>query len=175
MLLANDGSWLFVGVHKCASKSMYTALRPLSTIAGNWGDAAPERLAPVHFAICRDPYERAKSIYYQLLLQGDDQVLKQRMADAGYDWQRVDEAIAFIEQYSEKHPLFRTQSHYDSAGIVDVWVPLNNLQAGVEAIVGPVTIPNLNESPETGLNIVGKSKQVVDRYYAGDMRFVGNG
>ena len=77
MILHKD--WLFFSTMKCATNTLYELLPKVGGVQKWSVDNNPgfhprpvERMADVHFTVCRNPYDRAVSIWASTCLRGGD-------------------------------------------------------------------------------------------------------
>lgn len=161
MILANDESWLFVSTMKCATNTLYEALAHLGkrvqagqmgAVGGASHPVPTERLAPRHWTVCRNPYDRAVSIWASTALrdEGDKYWVREVMEERGADWKNFAHFVEFCLLRKPKpriRNLFEPQHLWHDTFIHDTVVRFENLRSEVEGLVGPLEhFPRKNTS-----------------------------
>lgn len=148
-MIRGDG-WLFVSTMKCATNTMYSVL-PGEKIGQGFHPRPQERLEPIHFTICRNPYDRAVSIWAATCFREDDRHQAQaRIRDMGGDPENFTDFCRYCLsesfEWSWNDWLFRNQSEWHLGAVLDRIIPIENLKA-VEEIVGELPdLPTENKS-----------------------------
>jgi hypothetical protein len=138
-----NGEWLFVSTRKCATNSMYEAL-PGKRIEGFHG-IPDTRLAPIHWTIVRNPYDRALSIWGSTCNRpGDKYGAKFRLGD-DLSFKNFAKRILAVKSFHK--PIFANMSFHHDLFMLDDYVQIENLNEGVKRITGlDINIPHLNTS-----------------------------
>ena len=138
-----NGEWLFVSTRKCATNSMYKAL-PGKRIEGFHG-IPDTRLAPIHWTVVRNPYDRALSIWGSTCNRpGDKYGAKFRLGD-DLSFKNFAKRILAVKGYDKA--IYRNMSWYHKAYLLDDFAKIENLNEDVKRITGlDIKIPQLNTS-----------------------------
>ena len=146
MIISQD--WLFVSTMKCATNTMYEALP--GQRKGKGVHPRPKgRLRPVHFTVCRNPYDRAVSIWASTCLREKDRYNAiKRIQSQGGDYTNFDDFCRYCltsYHWTWNQWLFRNQTDWHP--VIDRFVHIENLKEETEAIVGEIPkLPTINKS-----------------------------
>lgn len=152
MIIANDKSWLFISTMKCATMSMYNCLPKIGgkKIGNGWHNRTDKRLAKFHFTICRNPYDRAVSIWFSTCMRDKDRygarsLIKSNGGDYTNfkDFARIKLATAEKADY-----LFTSQSNWHNGLLIDKYLKLENLKTELNSIGISIDVPKLNYSED---------------------------
>ena len=171
-MIINKEKWLFVSTMKCATNTLYELLKR-KEFGGKWGGgnnfhAIPtakshpfpdmKRLAPLHFSACRNPYDRAVSIWASTCLRGENhdryepfRYITDKGGNPAHFADFVHLVLVDPDRPTFRVPwLYRNQSDWQDQFLVDAVVQTEDLARQLEDLLG-VTIhgdlPNENTSP----------------------------
>ena len=158
MILKSD-DWLFVSTMKCATNSLYKVLPAHGGqwIGGQSFHALPkpeERLAPTHWTCCRNPYDRAVSIWASTCVRKAN---RERYGAFGYIQDFGGDPLSFADFARYILParpklgptawLWRNQSDWQDQFIVDLVLRTEELETELLWYFGiDARIPFLNAS-----------------------------
>lgn len=157
-MILKPNEWLFVSTMKCATNSLYDALKKLPGTfwdGGNEFHGRPNRrVAPIHWTTCRNPYDRAVSIWHSTCVREENQ---QRYDAYPYIIEQGEDPISFdtfVELILLEHPtlrnpwLWRNQSDWHDTFIVDYVFNVERLESELKAepLGISVKLPRLNVS-----------------------------
>lgn len=144
---------------KCATTSLYAVLPGRFVRPGEMGAVGyrshpvpTERLAPVQWTVCRNPYDRAVSIWASAAkrMERDKYWVREIMSERGGNWESFREFVALILMRDPKPrvaSLFEPQWKWHDQFTFDRLVRFESLKAEVETIVGPLPeLPKKNVS-----------------------------
>jgi len=152
-----EGKWCFVSTQKCATNTMYKILP--GTRRHSFHHMPTSRVAPLHWSIVRNPYDRAVSLYGSTALrEGDRYNVKKECGSEHPDFITfVDRCLItpqnkWVHQRKQTHKyLFRNQSDWIDSGIIDQVVHLENLHQDILNLIGlDLELPRENSSTRQG-------------------------
>ena len=125
-LLKNE--WLYVSTRRCGTNTLY-ALLP-GERSHQYHIVPQERLAPIHWAVVRNPYDRAVSLWAHAI-NSNQTILRSLCKNARPSLEIFIEKalLSNITMYWDQHRWLNT-------GIVDKTIHLENLVEGVLEITG---------------------------------------
>ena len=140
--------WLFVSTRKCATNAMYDCL-PGERVGKGFHPRPQARLAPLHWTIVRNPYDRAVSIWASTCRrEGDKYGIKALLKTdhPGFaDFAR--RCLAGNLDWAPRDPwLFKNQSEWIEEMLIDRIVHFETLSEELPGIVGPVDLRISNAS-----------------------------
>lgn len=137
------GEWAFISTQKCATNTMYKVLPGVRQ--GQMHHMPNTRVAPIHWTIVRNPYDRAVSLYGSTALRsnGDRYNVRQECGGGVPEFETFIERCLLVNKNKWKHPrgsthayLFRNQHDWIKSGIIDNVVHLENLYVEIEELIG---------------------------------------
>ncbi|MBN2164496.1 MAG: hypothetical protein JXR25_04965 [Pontiellaceae bacterium] len=149
MKLLKD-KWLFVSTRKCATNGMYDSL-PGERIGPGFHPRPNGRMAPVHWTIVRNPYDRAVSIWASIWQRSGDRygikaALKKE--DASFEeFAKLCLTGNLDWAPPELNPwLLTNQADWIDGMIIDRVVHFENLREEISEIVGAIDLKTSNAS-----------------------------
>jgi hypothetical protein len=138
--------WLFISTRKCATNSMYEAL-PGERI-DSFHALTNKRLAPIHWTIVRNPYDRALSIWGSTCNRPDNGRNEKWGAKDILGDDKSFKRFAQIILQNPHGSIFRNMSYFHNQCLIDDFAKIENLQEDVKRITGlDINIPQMNTSP----------------------------
>lgn len=147
---------------KCATNTLYDLLPQIGGIKlwgvnGNPGfhPRPGERMADVHFSVCRNPYDRAVSIWASTCLrEGDRYGTKAQIKKEGGNPDNFTDFVksCLMEKWQstgDRHnpDLFMSQFDWYKSTVLDLLVHIEELKPEIESIVGEIpALSRINES-----------------------------
>jgi len=140
---------------KCATNSLYKLFDEMGwmRLGEGFHPITKDRLADVHFTVCRNPYDRAVSIWSSTCLREGDRygAVKQIKDNDGWHGNFgdfVDHCLLSDLKWSNNPWLFKNQSDWRAMMLLDLIVPIEHLKEGLEELMGPLPqLPKENTSP----------------------------
>ena len=153
MRLSPDGTRLFISTMKCATNTVYDALEKIDWMPITKGvhPKPVERLAEIHFTICRNPYDRAVSIWASTCLRDEDRYnAKKHILSKSGDPNKFSDFVRICLDgpitWTPHNWLFSNQTDWYDSMVVDAFCHIENLKPEIESITGPLEISNINVS-----------------------------
>lgn len=147
MILKRD-EWLFFSTMKCATNSMYEYLQK-PELGGVWCGGKEfhgrprERMAPIHWTIHRNPFDRAVSIWASAVVREENRLrygAAEDMAKMGLNPDNFSDFAYWLSDgcgWAMRNPfLFADQSSWLRDIPVDMVMPLENLKDNLGAVLG---------------------------------------
>lgn len=179
MILSHDGEWLFVSTRKCATNTLYKALEGKRIQNGGFHPRPNERMAPLHFTVVRNPYDRAVSIWASTCLRGHDKYGARNhiRQNGGNPDQFIDFCDScLLQSFPTRDPwLFRNQSSWLDTFIWDNALSFETLGDDLASIGIEVELPHLNQSkhPHWAELMTDESVRVIEHWAAFDFERFG--
>ncbi len=145
MLRHKGGDWFYIYTMKCASTSL---MKHLKTVGGKRFDSEPEgRVANIHFAVIRNPYARAVSLWRYETGGPFSKKNCEKYSRDYYDFDTFCE-YGLHGEYDTKDPrMIWNQADWLSQFTVDKYVHLEDLNKELSRIVGPISrVPRENQT-----------------------------
>ncbi len=163
MILLKD-KWLFVSTMKCATNTLYDALQKqfegtewFAERQSVFHGIPEKRIAPIHWTVCRDPYDRAVSIWHSTCVRESNQ---DRYDAHGYikslggDPLNFEDFVEFILSRKPRlnNPyLWLNQSEWHDLFICDLFLHIEDLESELrEHLDLDLDLPHLNVSEGRG-------------------------
>jgi len=139
---------------KCATNTMYEVLDGLGwkEVAEGVHPRPTEQMADVHFTICRNPYDRAVSIWASTCLRnGDRYNAVNKIKSEGGNPEKFEDFVKHCllteKNWTPHNWLFSNQMDWSNSTVIDAWVHIENLKQELEAFTGPLEkLPKVNTS-----------------------------
>lgn len=154
-MILKTPDWLFMSTRKCATNTMYDALKKIGgRRIGGFHSTVSQRKADVQFTICRNPYDRAVSIWASTCMRGSDRYhARMHIGSKGGNPDDFGDFVRYCLpgdrawRWARDPWLFRNQTDWlDRMQPLDRICFFESLQEDVSAIVGPIDLPVLNSS-----------------------------
>ncbi len=164
------GKWLFVSTMKCATNTLYKALQEqvegaewFSEGKSQFHGLPTKRRAPIHWTTCRNPYDRAVSIWHSTCVRESNRHRYQaapHIVDMGGDplcfADFVEHILLARPQLHNKY-LWLNQSCWQDRFLHDLVLPVESLTSSIEEELGiKLDLPYEN---------VSEGREVWQEYY----------
>ena len=181
-MMVLKGEWAFVSTQKCATNTMYAVLP--GGRQGAFHHMPKKRVAPMHWTVVRNPYDRAVSLYGSTGCRNHDKYHVKRECGSGNQPPEFEKFVELCllkpqKQWRFKRAathkwLFRNQSDWIDSGVIDEVVHLENLHQEVLDLIGlDLTLTNANASPRSDWKdyMTPAVKDMLNQWAGNDFRY----